>query len=111
LYYPLGWLYSNDVLVRDAFYQVFWIAIAMQPICGVAFVFDGMFKGLGHMSYLRNVLIFCTSLGFIPVLLIADYFNTKLYGVWAAFFVWIVLRALALIFKFNRLYVKRTVIT
>ncbi|NQY06335.1 MAG: MATE family efflux transporter [Flavobacteriaceae bacterium] len=111
LYYPLGWLYSNDQLVREEFYNVFWIAIAMQPICGVSFVFDGMFKGLGHMSYLRNVLIFCTTFGFIPVLLIADYYNTKLYGVWAAFFVWIILRALALIFKFNRLYVKRTVIT
>ena len=59
-YYPLGVLYSNDPNVRSVFYSIFWISILMQPLCGVAFVYDGMFKGMGHMRYLRNVLIIAT---------------------------------------------------
>lgn len=107
LYFPLGKLYSNDQLVRTEFYNVFWIAVAMQPLCGIAFVFDGMFKGMGFMKYLRNVLIFSTFLGFIPALVIGDYFGLKLYAIWIAFVIWIIIRALALILRFNELFIKK----
>lgn len=103
-YYPLGEIYSNDLSVRASFYAVFWIAILMQPLCGVAFIFDGMFKGMGHMSYLRNVLIFATFLGFLPIIYITDRFGLGLYGIWIAFIVWILIRGAALIVKFNSMY-------
>jgi len=101
-YYPIGRLYSNNELVRDKFYNTFWIAIAMQPLCAVAFIYDGMYKGMGKMKTLRNLLLLTTFLGFIPVLLIANYFDLMLYGVWLAFVVWIFLRGFILKLDFKK---------
>ena len=39
--------------VLTAFYNVFWIVLLMQPLCALAFIFDGVFKGLGKMKYLN----------------------------------------------------------
>ena len=58
LYYPIGRLFSSQEAVLVAFYQVFWIVLVMQPINAVAFVFDGIFKGLAEALTLRNLLIF-----------------------------------------------------
>jgi len=101
-YYPIGRLYSNNELVREQFYKTFWIAIAMQPLCAVAFIYDGMYKGMGKMKTLRNLLLLTTFLGFIPVLLISNYFDLMLYGVWLAFAVWIFLRGLILKLDFKK---------
>lgn len=100
-YKPIGNLFSNDPAVLQTFYAVFFIVLLAQPINGFAFVFDGIFKGLGKMKYLRNVLIGATFLGFIPTLLICDYFELKLYGIWIAFTVWALFRGVALVIKFR----------
>jgi Na+-driven multidrug efflux pump len=76
----------------------------MQPINAIAFVFDGIFKGLAEAVTLRNLLLFATFLGFLPVLLLTDYFNLKLYGIWIAFTVWMLLRGGILVVKFKRKY-------
>ena len=55
------------------------------------------------MKYLRNMLLIATFLGFIPALLIADYFHLELYGIWITFTVWMLLRAGILFFKFKKL--------
>ena len=101
-YYPIGRLYSNNELVREQFYNTFWIAIAMQPLCAIAFIYDGMYKGMGKMKTLRNLLLLTTFFGFIPVLLIANYFGMMLYGIWLAFVVWIFLRGLLLKLDFKK---------
>jgi putative MATE family efflux protein len=100
-YFPIGRLYSNNELVRVAFYDTFWLAIAMQPLCAVAFIYDGMYKGMGKMKKLRNVLLISTFFGFIPVVLFTDYFDLKLHGIWIAFIVWIFLRGLFLKLDFR----------
>jgi Na+-driven multidrug efflux pump len=79
----------------------------MQPINAVAFVFDGIFKGLAEAVTLRNLLLIATFLGFLPVLLIGDYFNLKLYAIWLAFTVWMLLRAGILVIKFRRKYLHK----
>jgi MATE family multidrug resistance protein len=107
LYFPIGRLFSKDLLVLQSFYSIFWIVLIMQPINAVAFVFDGIFKGLGEASILRNLLLTATFLGFIPVLLIGDYFNLKLYAIWMAFTVWMLMRAGILVFKFRRKYLHK----
>ena len=56
------------------------------------------------MQYLRNVLLAATFLGFIPTLLICDYFGLKLYGIWIAFVVWALFRGIALIIKFRKTF-------
>ena len=100
-YIPLGRLFTKEPEVLSLFYNVFWIVLLMQPINAVAFVFDGIFKGMAEAVILRNSLLIATFLGFIPALLIGDYFDLKLYGIWIAFTVWMILRGgiLVAIFK------------
>jgi putative MATE family efflux protein len=104
LYFPIGHIFTNDKEVLKEFYNVFWIVLAMQPLCALAFIFDGVFKGLGKMQYLRNVLLFSTLLVFIPVVLVTDYLDYKLYGVFLAFTLWILARGIPLIIKFRKTY-------
>lgn len=100
-YRPLGQLFSNETLVLDTFYSIFYIVIIALPINTVAFVFDGLFKGLGEMKYLRNVLLTATFLGFIPILLLGKYLGLGLYGIWIAITFWMVIRGAALVWKFR----------
>ncbi len=102
LYRPLGMLFSNEGEVLSTFYSIFFIVILALPINTVAFVFDGLFKGLGEMKYLRNVLLSATFLGFIPALYIGQYFDLGLYGIWISITVWMMIRGGALVFKFRR---------
>lgn len=104
LYYPIGAIFTKDVVVLNEFYNVFWIVLAMQPLCALAFIFDGIFKGLGKMKHLRNVLLFSTFIVFVPILLWFDYNDYKLYGVFSAFTFWIMARGIPLIIKFRRLF-------
>ena len=53
-YSSLGRLFSNEALVLNAFYAVFYIVLLAFPMNTVAFVLDGLFKGLGEMKYLRK---------------------------------------------------------
>lgn len=103
-YYPIGTLFSNDENVLKEFYNIFWIVLAMQPLCALAFIFDGVFKGLGKMKYLRNVLLFSTLLVFVPVIIWTDRLDYKLYGVFIAFTLWMIARGLPLIIKFRKTF-------
>ena len=107
-YQPIGLLFTKEATVLHQFNMVFWVILAMQPLCAMTFIFDGTFKGLGEMKYLRNVLIIATTLGFIPTLLFFDYLNFKLYAIWIAFFVWMLIRSSALVIKFRRKYVNES---
>ncbi|MEP4002433.1 MAG: hypothetical protein ABJM12_18640, partial [Ekhidna sp.] len=77
------------------------IIILGLPINSVAFVLDGVFKGLGEMKYLRNTLLVATFLGFIPVLFLGKYLNWGLTGIWLAFTIWMLVRGGALVWKFR----------
>ncbi len=103
-YQPIGQLFTKETSVLETFYTIFWIVILMQPLNAIAFVFDGLFKGLAEAVTLRNTLLIATFLGFIPTLLIGDYFGFKLYAVWIAFTVWMFLRMIILVVKFRRKY-------
>lgn len=100
-YFPIGRIFSNDLGVLEVFYSIFFIVLLGIPINMVAFIFDGLFKGLGEMKYLRNVLLSATFLGFIPILFLSKSLNWDLYGIWIAFTVWMIIRGGALIWKFN----------
>lgn len=104
LYIPIGKIFSNDIEVLNAFYDVFWIVLAMQPLCALAFIFDGVFKGLGKMKYLRNLLLFSTLLVFIPVISYTDSIGLKLHGIFIAFTLWIIARGLPLIINFRKTF-------
>ena len=100
----IGSIFIKDQLVLDEFYNVFWIVLAMQPLCALAFIFDGMFKGMGKMKFLRNLLLLSTGLVFIPILFLLDSYGLKLYAVFIALTIWIMARGLPLIIKFRQLF-------
>ncbi len=108
-YDEIGLLFNKEATVLALFSSVFWIVLIMQPINAIAFMFDGIFKGLGEAKYLRNVLLVATFLGFTPTLLISDYFGLKLYGIWMAFFVWMLIRSSTLVIYFRRKYLHKEV--
>ncbi|MFH4969376.1 MATE family efflux transporter [Gaetbulibacter sp. M240] len=100
-YHPLGRLFTNDPEVLEKFYQIFWVVLIMQPLCAIAFIFDGMFKGMGQMKFLRNLLLGATFLVFIPILFWLDAQNLKLYAIFIALTFWIVARGIPLVIKFR----------
>ena len=102
LYRPIGRLFSNETIVLETFYSIFFIVIIGLPMNTLAFVLDGLFKGLGEMKYLRNTLLVATFLGFVPTLFLGKYLGWGFYGIWIAFTVWMFIRGAALVFKFRR---------
>lgn len=100
-YGSFGKIFSKEVEVLDVFNSFFFLILLGLPINAIAFIYDGIFKGLGKMKYLRNVLLSATFLGFIPTLYISQYFGLGIYGIWLAFIVWMIIRAVALVWKFK----------
>lgn len=103
-YNYIGAIFTKDAAVLYQFNNVFWIVLLTQPISAITFIFDGMFKGMGKMKYLRNLLILSTGLVFVPTLLIFDAYNLKLTAIWIAFTLWILARGLPLVFNFRKTY-------
>jgi len=103
--HKLGLIFSKDQEVLTIFTSFFFIVLIMLPINAVAFVGDGIFKGLGETKFLRNVLLGSTFLGFVPVLIITRFFGLKLYGVWIAISVWMLIRGALIVVKFYQKYV------
>ena len=107
-YYPLGKIFNNDPVVLQEFYNVFWIVLAMLPLCSIAFIFDGLYKGLGWMKDLRNVLLFSTFIVFVPFVILFDHYELGLHGIFYAFTLWILARSIPLIIKFRKTFNKRS---
>ncbi|ALJ05678.1 MATE family efflux transporter [Pseudalgibacter alginicilyticus] len=104
-YYPIGRIFSKEPEVLTLFYHSFWMILAMQPFCALAFIFDGMFKGLGKMKFLRNVLLFSTGIVFIPILFFMDFLGYQLHGIFTALTFWILARGIPLIIKFRKIFI------
>lgn len=101
-YNQIGNIFTSDIDVLEVFHIVFWLVIATQPLNAIAFVYDGVFKGLAEAVVLRNTVAIATGLGFIPTLLIADFFDLKLIGIWIAFTVWMLFRSGILFVYFRK---------
>ena len=100
-FWPL--FFTDDYLVVEVFKASFWVIILTQPINAIAFSLDGIFKGLGKTELLRNVLIGSSLLVFLPFVLVMDSFVGNLVGIWFAFSVWMIGRALPLYINLIRL--------
>lgn len=110
LFYVMGykyighWFAPNQIAIISLFEKVFWVVIIMQPINAIAFLFDGIYKGLGEARFLRNILLLATFVGFIPTLLILDALEFRMYAIWFAFFVWMLIRSGGLVIAFRKKY-------
>ena len=104
-YSAIGTVFTKEAAVLAPFYDTFWIILAMQPLCAITFIFDGIYKGMGEMKILRNLLIISTGLVFIPVLILFDTYNYQLHAIWIAFTFWILVRGFPLIIVFRRKFI------
>lgn len=105
LLYPfMGGFFTTESAVIKAFDDVFWLVIIAQPINAVAFAYDGIYKGLGEMKYLRNLLAAATLLGFLPVAIGFHYYHPGLTGIWVAFTAWMVIRSVEPALRFRKQY-------
>lgn len=104
LYQPLGRFLTKSETVLAVFYSAFWIVALMQPLNAIAFLFDGIYKGLGKTKLLRNVFVIALLIGFIPFLYLFQEFDWGMRGIWAAFVVWMMIRAGGLVWNFRRNY-------
>ena len=105
-YYSIGQIFTKDQKVLEYFYDIFWIVLIMQPICAIAFIYDSIFKGLGRMRTLRDLLLFSTFLVFTPVLYLLDFLDWKLYAVFTALFAWMLARSFPLVYIFRTTFKK-----
>lgn len=106
-YHQIGLIFNKDEAVLSVFESVFWFVLLMQAINAITYVFDGIFKGLGEAKYLRNTQLIATFIGFIPALLIGDYFGLKLFAIWIAFAVWMLIRGGTLVYGFKQKYLHK----
>jgi len=100
-YDQIGAIFIQEALVLTRFNEVFWIILMMQPLCGMMYVHDGMFKGMGKTAFLRNLLLVATFLVFIPSIFIFNKFDLQLYGIWYTFILWVTARGLPLFINFR----------
>lgn len=94
--------FTEDPLVKHYFLSIFWMVIIMQPINGIAFAYDGIFKGLGEAKLLRNALLISTFLIFFPFVWITKMFDWGFYAVWGSLMVWMMSRGGILMVLFRR---------
>lgn len=105
LMYPwMGSFFSDDSAVILLFNSIFWMVIIAQPLNAIAFSLDGVFKGLSRARFLMNTLLIASFMGFLPLLFIGDHLGWKLYGIWAAFILFMAIRGGTLIWEFRRKY-------
>jgi len=100
-YESIGYLFSTDPEAVSLFKDIFFIVIAFMPLNALAFIYDGLFKGLGETKYLRNVLLTSSFFGFIPFVFLTHLWGWGLQGIWIGFGFWILLRYVALVIKFR----------
>ena len=98
----IGRVFSADPAVLETFNGLFPVVIGVLPIAAVAFIYDGLFKGMGKMRLLRNALLAATFLGYLPVLYLGKALGWGLYGIWAALGVWMGIRGGVLVWKFRQ---------
>ncbi len=103
IYFQVGHWLSNKEEVVSIFEDFFWITLLIFPVNAIAFTLDGVFKGLGEAKFLRQVLIYASLFGFLPVLLLTEYFEWNLHGVWFAIMAWIALRSVLPWLRFTKL--------
>ena len=104
LYPWIGQVFSDDPTVISLFESIFWIVVLAQPINAIAFSLDGIFKGLGDARYLMVTLLWASFAGFVPILFLGDALSWEIYGIWAAFMVFMAIRGGSLLWKLRRVY-------
>ncbi|AKK09040.1 MATE family efflux transporter [Corynebacterium testudinoris] len=94
-------IFTTDQSVLDAIAAPWWLMICMIILGGVVFALDGVLLGAGDAAYLRTITIGAVLLGFLPGVWISYAIDGGLTGIWIGLLAFIVLRMLAVIWRFQ----------
>jgi putative MATE family efflux protein len=88
-------VFTSDDAVLDAIGVPWWFFVAMLPIAGVVFAFDGVLLGAGDAAFLRTATLIAALCGFLPLIWLSLIFDWGLAGVWTGLVVFMILRMAA----------------
>jgi putative MATE family efflux protein len=76
-------LFTGDSLVKDTALPALLVVAAVQPLCGVVFVLDGVLMGAGDGPYLAGAMLVTLAV-FVPAALLVPVLGGGLTAVWGA---------------------------
>lgn len=103
----IGNLFTREEAVLEVFDQIMPILLLQLPVSALTFVLDGLFKGMGEMKYLRNILLLATFACYLPALIVGKYFDLGIYSIWIALSLWMLARGGALWWRFRSHYLPK----
>lgn len=89
-------VFTDKPLVIEAALGVFAWTILMPPINGVAFVWDGVYLGATRTRALRNAMLLCCGLVFLPAVFLCEHLIGGPHDLWMALSIWEVSRVVIL---------------
>lgn len=107
LVFTLGVSFIPRLLTTDTGVQStmsngpWWILVAMVPLGGIVFAFDGVLLGAADAAYLRNATIAAVLVGFLPPVWLTSYFGWGLTGVWCGLLAMMVLRLVFVVMRYR----------
>jgi len=103
----IGLIFTREEDVLRIFDSILPILLVQLPISALTFVLDGLFKGMGEMKYLRNILLIATLAVFLPALYLGKYFGLGIHSIWIALSAWMLARGAALGLRFRLIYLPK----
>lgn len=103
----IGLIFTRESEVLRVFNLILPVLLIQLPISALTFVMDGLFKGMGEMKYLRNVLLVATLAFFIPVLYLGKFLDLGIFSIWIALSVWMAVRGGGLFLRFWSYYLPK----
>lgn len=100
-YHVIPRMFTDDGSVLATIAGPWWILVALILIGGVVFALDGVLLGASDAAYLRNISLGAALVGFLPGVWLALALDAGLIGVWCGLGMFIVLRLVAVLWRFQ----------
>lgn len=94
-------IFSTDTGVLAAISGPWWLMILMIILGGVVFALDGVLLGASDAAFLRTITIISVLGGFLPGVWLALLFDAGLTGIWCGLVAFIVIRLVAVVWRFR----------
>ena len=88
-------IFTDDEAILQATTIPWWFLVAMLPIAGLVFAFDGILLGAGDVAFLRTATLAAALGGFLPLIWLSLVFDWGLAGIWTGLLVFMIARLAA----------------
>ncbi|OIR42502.1 MATE family efflux transporter [Corynebacterium sp. NML140438] len=105
---PIQSIFTHDPGMADALTVPWRWLVAMIVVGGAVFALDGVLLGASDAVFLRNLSIGAMLGGFLPLTLLSMWLGWGLPGVWAGYFLSVVMRLVGVLWRFRSMKWART---